>query len=303
MPHDAVIEQHTTVRAPGDLRTLESGLDALQSHSTVVAPRWRRFLSGVLPPVMLLALLITAWQVFTVIAHPRADLYPGPSAVIGSLGAAWQTGQLPLAIGTSLQRGLIGFLIAVAIGTPLGLVLAEIRVLRRALGPLISGLQVLPSVAWVPAAIIWFGLSDATVYFVVLMGAVPSIVNGLLAGVDHVPPQLTRAGTILGASRLQLALRIVLPASMPGYFAGLKQGWAFSWRSLMAAEIIATGGSIGFGLGELLQQGRALAHLGGVLSTIITILAIGILVEVVFFAPIERRLLRGRGLVPAGETR
>jgi NitT/TauT family transport system permease protein len=303
MPHDAVIEQQPTVRAPGDLRTLESGLDALQSHSIAVAPRWRRFLSGVLPPVILLAVLVAAWQIFTVLAHPRPDLYPGPAAVIGSLSSAWQTGQLSIAIGTSLQRGLIGFLIAVAIGTPLGLLLAEFRVLRRALGPLISGLQVLPSVAWVPAAIIWFGLSNATVYFVVLMGAVPSIVNGLLAGVDHVPPQLTRAGTVLGASRLQLALRIVLPASMPGYFAGLKQGWAFSWRSLMAAEIIATGGSIGFGLGSLLQQSRELADLGGVLATIITILAIGILIELVVFAPIERRLLRGRGLVPTGETR
>jgi NitT/TauT family transport system permease protein len=296
MPHDAVIDERATARSPGDLRTLESGLDALQSHSVAVVPRWRRLLSGVLPPVILLALLIVAWQIFTVVAHPRPDLAPGPAAVVGALAAGWQTGQLPLAIGTSLQRGVLGFVIAVGIGTPLGLLLAEFRVLRRALGPLISGLQVLPSVAWVPAAIIWFHLSDATVYFVVLMGAVPSIVNGLLAGVDHVPPQLTRAGTVLGASRLQLALRVMLPASMPGYFAGLKQGWAFSWRSLMAAEIIASGGSIGFGLGSLLQQGRELADLGRVLAAIITILTIGIVVELLVFAPIERRLLRSRGL-------
>ena len=94
---------------------------------------------------------------------------------------------------------MIGFLIAIVVGTPLGLLLAEVKPLRRAIGPIISGLQVLPSVAWVPAAIIWFGLSDATVYFVILMGAIPSIVNGLISGVDQVPPQLRRVGTVLGA--------------------------------------------------------------------------------------------------------
>ena len=114
----------------------------------------------------------------------------------------------------------------------------------------------LPSVAWVPAAIIWFGLTDATVYFVVFMGAIPSIINGLISGVDQIPPQYRSVGTVLGASRLQLALQIILPAALPGYLGGLKQGWAFSWRSLMAAEIIAVGGTIGFGLGSMLDQGR-----------------------------------------------
>ena len=176
---------------------------------------------------------------------------------------------MQLAVATSLERGIVGFLIAIIVGTPIGLLLAEVRVLRRAIGPIISGLQVLPSVAWVPAAIIWFGLTDATVYFVILMGAIPSIVNGLIAGVDQVPPQLRRVGQVLGASRWQLATAVILPAALPGYLAGLKQGWAFSWRSLMAAEIIATGGSIGFGLGSMLQQSRELADLAGVLATIL----------------------------------
>lgn len=201
---------------------------------------------------------------------------------------------------TSLERGLVGFAIAIAVGTPIGMLLAEWRPLRRAAGPLISGLQVLPSVAWVPAAIIWFGLSDATIYFVILMGAIPSIVNGLLAGIDQVPPQLRRVGTVLGASRWQLATAVVLPAALPGYVAGLKQGWAFSWRSLMAAEIIAVGGSIGFGLGSMLQQSRELADLAGVLGTILLILAIGILIELALFGPLERRMLRNRGLLAGG---
>ncbi|MES2866658.1 MAG: ABC transporter permease subunit, partial [Actinomycetota bacterium] len=204
------------------------------------------------------------------------------------------------AVFTSLERGVVGFLIAIVVGTPIGLLLAEWKLLRRAAGPLITGLQVLPSVAWVPAAIIWFGLSDATVYFVILMGAIPSIVNGLLSGIDQVPPQLRRVGTVLGASRWQLATVVVLPAALPGYFAGLKQGWAFSWRSLMAAEIIAFGGSIGFGLGAMLQQSRDLADLAGVLTAILLILAIGILIELVLFGPLERRMLRNRGLLLGG---
>ncbi|MEO8907028.1 MAG: ABC transporter permease subunit, partial [Microbacteriaceae bacterium] len=217
-----------------------------------------------------------------------------------ALGQSWQTGHLQQAIATSLERGVIGFLIAVAVGTPIGMLLAEIAPLRRALGPIISGLQVLPSVAWVPAAILWFGLTDATAYFVVLMGAIPSIVNGLLSGVDQVPPQFRRVGTVLGANRLQQSTLVVLPAALPGYLGGLKQGWAFSWRSLMAAEIITVGGTMGFGLGTMLEQGRELADLPAVLATILLILIIGMLVELVVFAPLERRLARGRGLTNSG---
>jgi len=283
-----------------DFRTLEAGLDALQTVPLAERGPWRRIVDGVLPPVLLLAALVVAWQFYVVIAQPRPDLVPGPFNVAASIGELWSNGRLQQAVLTSLARGGAGFLIAVAIGTPLGLLLAEWRLLRRALGPLLSGLQVLPSVAWVPAAIIWFGLTDATVYFVVLMGAVPSIANGLVAGIDQIPPQLRRVGTVLGASRLQLATLVILPAALPGYLAGLKQGWAFSWRSLMAAEIIAMGGSIGFGLGSMLQQSRDLADLPGVLATILVILFVGILVELIAFAPAERSLLRRRGLTAGG---
>ncbi|HKH09232.1 MAG TPA: ABC transporter permease subunit, partial [Agromyces sp.] len=190
-----------TPRPSDDLRALESGLDALQTNALTSRPWWRRALDGALPPIVLIVLLIAAWQAYTVIAAPRPDLAPGPLDVAAALGESWSDGRLQLAVGTSLERGILGFLLAVAIGTPLGLLLSEWRLLRRALGPLLSGLQVLPSVAWVPAAIIWFGLSDATVYFVVLMGAIPSIANGLVAGIAQVPPQLRRVGTVLGASR------------------------------------------------------------------------------------------------------
>ncbi|MFB7249679.1 ABC transporter permease [Microbacterium sp. NPDC056234] len=283
-----------------ELNTLSTGLDRLQSEEERRSSSWRTALSKVLPPIILLVVLLTAWQLYVVIAEPRPDLSPGPLQVAAALGDAWESGRLQEAVATSLERGVFGFLIAIVVGTPLGLLLAEWKVLRRAAGPLISGLQVLPSVAWVPAAILWFGLSDATVYFVILMGAIPSITNGLLSGIDQVPPQLRRAGIVLGASRWQLATAVILPAALPGYLAGLKQGWAFSWRSLMAAEIITGGGSLGFGVGTMLQQTRELADLAGVLGTILLILAIGILIELVLFGPLERRLLRSRGLAQGG---
>jgi len=292
----STIEEH-------DLRSLASGLDSLQTDADAGPSRWRRFASSVLPPIVFVILLIVAWQLYVVIAQPRPDIVPGPADVAAALGDAWDAGRLQQAVATSLERGVIGFLIAIVVGTPIGLLLAEVRPIRRAVGPIISGLQVLPSVAWVPAAIIWFGLSDATVYFVILMGAIPSIVNGLIAGIDQVPPQLRRVGTVLGASRWQLATAVILPAALPGYLAGLKQGWAFSWRSLMAAETIAIGGTIGFGLGSMLQQSRELADLAGVLGTIILILAIGVLIELVFFGPLERRMLKRRGLLITGGAR
>ena len=237
--------------------SLEAGLDRLQTDAGSAGTAG----AGVLLPIAVLVVLIVVWQLYVVIARPRPDIAPSPLDVLGALGAALGAGGCRKRSATSLERGVVGFLIAIVIGTPIGLLLAEVGPLRRAVGPIISGLQVLPSVAWVPAAIIWFGLSDATVYFVMLMGAIPSIVNGLIAGVDQVPPQLRRVGTVLGASGSQLATAVILPAALPGYLAGLKQGWAFSWRSLMAAEIIAAGGTIGFGLGSLLQQCRDLADL------------------------------------------
>ncbi|MFD4958122.1 ABC transporter permease [Microbacterium sp. NPDC058389] len=302
MPRDTVTLDRPA-EDDSDLRSLASGLDKLQTDADAGPSRWRRFASSVLPPIAFVILLIVVWQLYVVLAHPRPDIVPGPADVAAALGEAWDSGRLQQAVATSLERGVIGFLIAIVVGTPIGLLLAEVRPIRRAVGPIISGLQVLPSVAWVPAAIIWFGLSDATVYFVILMGAIPSIVNGLIAGIDQVPPQLRRVGTVLGASRWQLATSVILPAALPGYLAGLKQGWAFSWRSLMAAEIITVGGTIGFGLGTMLQQSRELADLAGVLGTILVILAIGVLIELVFFGPLERRMLKRRGLLITGGAR
>ncbi|QCU77142.1 ABC transporter permease [Citricoccus sp. SGAir0253] len=284
--------------APDELRDLGTGLDTLQSGGPVRRRDWSR----VLLPLGAVLVLLLAWQLLASLDLRRRDLVPGPLDVLAAFGDLWSGGLVQEAVGTSLQRGVVGFAISVAVGTVLGVLLGQVTVLRRALGPLVSGLQVLPSVAWVPVAVIWFGLTDATAYFVVLMGAIPSIVNGLAAGMDQVPPQFRRVARVLGASPAETALMVVLPAALPAYVSGLKQGWAFAWRSLMAAEIIAVGGSMGYGLGSLLDQGRTLADMGMVMSAVLTILAVGILIELMVFGPVERRILRRRGLLE-GSTR
>jgi len=283
----------STAPSVGDV---EAGLDALQTSSRDTAKTGRALLSRILPPLLAVGIVLAIWQaVVWAEVMPIWNL-PSPAMVLDALGRSWNSGQLRTALFTSLERGIVGFLFAVLIGTPVGMLIARVKWVRVSFGPIITGLQVLPSVAWVPAAVIWFGLSNATVYFVILMGAVPSIINGLVAGIDQVPPNLRRVGRVLGAGRISMMTKIILPAALPGFLAGLKQGWAFSWRALMAAEIIAVGGAIGFGLGAFLQQGRDLIDMSAVIAAILTILVVGIAIEMLFFSPVERGVLRRRGL-------
>ncbi len=301
MPPEARLSPDVPIRGSEDTDRLEAGLDALQSATARPVSRARRLRRSALPPVVAVTVLLAAWEGFVLLGIKPSYVVPGPADVWSTFTAAWSDGDAQKAFLTSMQRGVVGFAVAVLIGTPVGIVVARVRLVRTAIGPMVTGLQVLPSVAWVPAAIIWFGLSNGTVYFVILMGAVPSIVNGLVAGIDQVPPLYQRVGQVLGAGRLEMVRHVILPAALPGYIAGLKQGWAFSWRSLMAAEIIAVGGDIGFGLGALLQQGRELSDMSLVMLAILLILLVGVAIELLVFAPVERRVLRGRGL--ASQTR
>jgi len=280
-----------------DLASLEAGLDALETTAPARRSRIGRALSAAWPPLLAVLLLVAVWQALYSAGVKEPYQLPSPGDVWFALREAAGSGDLAEAVGNSLRRGGVGFLASVAIGTPLGLVLARVRPVRRMFGPLISGLQSLPSVAWVPAAIIWFGLTDAAVYAVVLLGAVPSIANGMVSGVDQIPPLYSRVGRVLGARGLTAARFVLLPAAMPGYVSGLRQGWAFSWRSLMAAELIAYSPELGLGLGQLLERGRQFSDMAQVFSGILAILAVGIAVELCVFAPIERWVLRRRGLL------
>ncbi|QJY47218.1 ABC transporter permease [Pseudonocardia broussonetiae] len=287
--------------APPDALTRDdaaavAGLDALDTPTAQRVPLWRRLLSSSVPPLLTLVVVIVAWQVLWASAIWPEFKLPAPIAVAEQFTEIVVDGSIWSITWTSVGRAIVGFLVSVAIATPLGLLVAKVSFVRRAIGPLLSGMQSLPSVAWVPAAVLWFGLTDATIYFVVLLGSVPSIANGLVSGIDQVPPILGRVGDVMGAGRLASARLILLPAALPGYIAGCKQGWAFAWRSLMAAEIIATSPQLGVGLGAYLKEGSDVNNIAGVISAIVLILLVGVGIELLVFKPLERRVLQARGL-------
>jgi NitT/TauT family transport system permease protein len=281
-----------------ELARLEAGLDALDTATAGQRrPWWRRVLSKVLPPVVALAVILLIWDAL-VWMHVRsgAIMLPGPGDVWNAVHGEWGSSQIGPAIWDSVYRAVIGFVVALAIGTVVGLLVARIRPLRSAVAPLLSGLQNLPSVAWVPIGIIWFGLTSATIYMVVLLGAVPSIAIGLIDGLDQVPPIYLRVGRNLGARGLDSVRFVLIPAALPGYVSGMKQGWAFAWRSLMAAELIAISPQLGPGVGQVMKFAQDNLDLPLAFGSIIIILIIGIGINQLFFAPLERRLLRTRGL-------
>ena len=280
-----------------DLASLEAGLDALETREVARESRLRRLLSTAWPPLVAVAVLLLAWELTYRAGVKPPYALPSPADVALQIGTQIGNGDLLEAVSNSAGRGVLGFVAAMLIGTPFGLAIARIQPLRRGIGPLVSGLQSLPSVAWVPAAIIFFGIGEAPIYAVILLGAVPSIANGMVSGLDQVPPLFTRVGQVLGARGLAAARFVLLPAALPGYLAGLRQGWAFSWRSLMAAELIVRSPELGLGLGGLLDQGRQLSDMSLVFASILAILVVGIAVELCVFAPVERRVLRRRGLL------
>lgn len=293
-PADRTVGSH-------DMSGLEAGLDALDAVTVRRAPFGRLLLTKVLPPVIAVLLVLLIWQlaVWGKVADPTK--LPSPHAVGKALVDRWNAGDLFTIIWTSVERGLLGFLAALAIGTPLGLIVARVPFVRAAIGPILSGLQSLPSVAWVPAAVIWLGINDSAMYAVILLGAVPSIANGLVSGIDQVPPLYLRAGRTIGATGIRGAWFVLLPAALPGYVAGLKQGWAFSWRSLMAAELIASSPDLGVGLGRYLENMREGSDMAGVFLGILLILFVGIAIDQIIFSPLERWVLRSRGLTTGNQ--
>jgi NitT/TauT family transport system permease protein len=281
-----------------EFTSLEAGLDALETAAESRKPWWRRvLLAKVMPPVLAVVALLLIWDLLVLAQIKPAWVLPGPADVWDELTSNWSTYQISAAIWDSVSRGVIGFAISVVVGTALGLSIARIPWLRAAIQPILSGLQSLPSVAWVPIGIMWFGITSGTIYTVVLLGAIPSVTIGLIDGVDQIPPIYTRVGRNLGARGLNSARHVLFPAVLPGYVSGLKQGWAFSWRSLMAAELIAVSPHLGPGVGQAMAEAGDNNDMAMAFGILIIILVIGIGVNAVFFAPIERRLLRSRGLV------
>jgi len=277
-----------------------TGLDALELPASPRRSRAARFWSSAWPKVLAAVLGLCLWQAVVWSGWKPAYVLPGPLTVLPALWHSLTDGSLPTAAGITLRRALIGYSLAVLVGTAVGSLVARIRVLRTAVGSLITGLQTMPSIAWFPLAIVLFKLSESAIMFVIILGAAPAIANGLITGSDHIPPIMLRAGRVLGARRLALYRHVVLPASLPSFVAGLKQGWSFAWRSLMAGEllvVIAHKQSIGVQL----QVARELADYDGLLATMLVILIIGIAVDSLLFGTIDRVIRRRWGLMePAG---
>jgi NitT/TauT family transport system permease protein len=292
MPADQNLDTTTAT----DLQKLESGLDNLETGGGH-KPSAKSYVGRLLSPLIAIAVIIVIWQVVFWLQLQPDYILPGPQQVLDALRVQAEQDLLWQSTFNSIRRAAQGFIISIIVATPIGLALGFYPTLRAIFGPILTGLQQLPSVAWVPAAIIWFGLSDATIFTVVLLGAVPSIANGLLAGMDQIPPIYLRAGQVMGAKGFGRTWRIVLPAAWPGYLAGLEQGWAFAWRSLMAAELIAISPALGPGLGQMLDTGRTLGDMALILGAIAMIMAVGILIERLVFSPLRTRTLRNRGLI------
>ena len=281
-----------------DERALTSGLDALEVPLAPRVARGRRLWRSAWPKLLAIAIFLGVWQFLIWIEWRPAYAFASPADTFGALVANWSV--ISDAMRTTLGRGVQGYAMAIVIGTAIGAAVARIPVLRAAIGSMITGLQTMPSVAWYPLALLLFKLSDGAIFFVVVIGAAPSIANGLINGVDNISPVLLRAGTVLGAKRLDAFRYVVLPAALPSFVGGLKQGWAFAWRSLLAGEII--GGIAGYSLGQQLAANRDLADAAGVQAVMIVLFTIGVLVDVAVVGTLERRIRRRYGLVDSASA-
>jgi NitT/TauT family transport system permease protein len=246
--------------------------------------------------VLAIGIVLLLWQAVVWTKWRAEYVLPSPVDVLGRLWADAQTADLWQAVAVTMRRGIWGFGLAIAIGVAVGALVARFKVMRAAIGSLITGLQTMPSIAWFPLAILLFKLSEEAITFVVVLGAAPSIANGLIHGIDHIPPVLRRAGRVLGATGLDEFRYVVVPAAMPSFVAGLKNGWAFAWRSLMAGELIVV---IAYqaSLGQLLQVNRELSDAQGLLATMLVILIIGIVLDSLVFGQLEHRIREKRGLL------
>ena len=232
------------------------------------------------PKALAIAIVLAIWELIHVSGWKKL-IFPGPGGTLSDLWGQLRTGLLWHAIAITSERAVIGFALAVVIGGIVGALVSRIGPLRAAVGSLITGLQTMPSIAWFPFAIILFGISTTTIMFVIVLGAAPSVANGLIAGVDYTPPLLLRAGKMMGLRRLSLYRYLILPASLPAFVAGLKQGWAFAWRSLVAGELLVTIANQP-SLGVLLSNDQDQADMQGATAIIIVILILGIIVDMLF---------------------
>ncbi|MGQ0504153.1 MAG: ABC transporter permease [Myxococcaceae bacterium] len=237
--------------------------------------------------------LLLLWELVARVGPWPHYLFPGPLLVAKSLGEMATDGRLASGVFVSLKRLTQGYLISAAIGIPLGMLIARIKLLQRTVKPLVMGLQALPSICWLPLALLWFGLNDTAILFVVVMGSLLAVSIAAEDGVNSIAPQLLQQAGTLGIRGLRFYTGVLLPAAMPGIVTGLKLGWSFAWRALMAGELLFVSG----GLGQLLTTGRELMDVPQVVAVMFAIVAVGSLFDRVLFQTMETRVRRRWGLL------
>jgi NitT/TauT family transport system permease protein len=264
--------------------TTLAGLDALDlapvPRGRSAGERARRFWAALWPKLAAIALVWVVWELIHLTGWKKFVL-PGPGVTLSNLWSQLQAGLLWHAIGDTLERAVIGYVTALVIGTVVGLLVARIPPVRAAVGSLITGLQTLPSAAWIPFAIILFGSNFSAIVFIIVMAAAPAIANGVIAGVDYIPPLLLKSAKVIGLRGLWLTWDVVIPAALPTFVAGLKQAWAFTWHALLTAEllvIVAGQPSIGV----LFQADQDQTDMPSTISIMIVILILGVLVDAAF---------------------
>jgi NitT/TauT family transport system permease protein len=239
--------------------------------------------------------LIAVWALLAELKVWPPYVFPTPQAVFQSLWAGFADHSFWIAIGVSMKRMLLGYTLSVILGMILGLGVASNKFLEETVGGLLVSLQSLPSICWLPLAVLWFGLSEKAILFVVVMGSLLSVTIAMETGRQQVPKIYGMAGRNLGARGFPLFWYVLLPASLPYIVSGLKQGWAFAWRSLISGEMIF----VSLGLGQLLMMGRDLNDMSQVIAVMVLIVAIGYVVDGLVFKTVERRIQRKWGLAPA----
>jgi NitT/TauT family transport system permease protein len=262
--------------------------------------RWRSAAAQIFPRVIAIGALLLAWWATAASGLFSESVLPSPGAVLQAFADSFVTPDPPResilqAAQASLIRLIVGLSIGIVVGTIIGLAMATWVSVQRSVGSLMAGLQALPSISWLPLAIIWFGLSERAVLFVVIIAAIPAVAIASASSIRLVPPLLVRAGRTLGARHWILQRRVVLPAAIPGYVAGLQSAWALAWRALMAGELISTGGK---GLGHLLDANRQLFLVSRIFAVMLMIIIVGMVVEALF-GIWDRRIRAKRGLLVA----
>lgn len=240
-------------------------------------------------------LLIGIWQGVAELRIWPPYLFPSPLGVAQSLIAGFEDNSFTIGILVSMKRVLIGFGLSIVGGVLIGLAIGRVKLLDETIGTIVLGFQALPSICWLPIALLWFGLSENAIVMVVVLGSLFAITIGVDSGVKNVPPIYLRAARTMGAGGFDLYTRVIIPAAMPSIISGLKQGWSFAWRALMAGELLY----VSIGLGHLLTMGRELNDISQVMAVMIIIIVIGITVDRFVFTKLENRVRERWGLLNA----